>query len=40
MIAFSVALYPLVRVSGTVSRRYASVLLLAYLSFIISLFVI
>ena len=40
MIAFSVALYPLVRVSGTVSRRYASVLLLAYLTFIISLFVI
>ncbi|MEE2876987.1 MAG: calcium/sodium antiporter [Candidatus Neomarinimicrobiota bacterium] len=40
MIAFSIALYPLVRVSGTVSRKYAGVLLLGYLSFIISLFVI
>jgi len=40
MIVFSVALYPLMRVSGAVPRKYASILLLGYISFIISLFVI
>lgn len=40
MFAFSLALYPLLRTTGTVSRKYAAILLIGYISFIISLFIV
>ena len=40
MLAFSLALYPIILKSNIISRKYASILLLGYISFIASLFIL